>query len=459
MIKLRPVVTRRAIALSPPRLLAIAFVTIMSLGATALLLPGMTRAPITVLQALFTATSATMVTGLAVVDTGSTFTFGGQLIIATLMQLGGIGTMAFAALALLVSGGRPPLRTHILVGEAIGQTRFRDLRRLIRLALSIAVIVEVVAAALLTLRFANDLPWAQALWAGVFHSVSSFNNAGFSLWPDSLTRYATDPLVNLVIPLEIIIGGLGFTVLADPGLLHGTRFRVRRRSETAPRTAMALHTKVTLLATAALLIGGTALFWLMEANNPRTLANHSAPGQLCIAWALSVMPRTAGFNTVDTAALTDSSTLLTLLLMFIGGGTGSTAGGVKVSTVLILLAATRAVLRQRAEPVLFGRQLTHDTVYRAFAILSVAGGTLLLATWLLMFTQRLPFIDVLFEAVSAFGTVGVSRGITAQLNVTGQLIIMALMFIGRVGPLTLAYTLATAQPSRVQYPSAEVYVG
>ena len=444
MIRPHRVLTRRAIALSPPRLLAIVFASIAVLGACALLLPGMTNTHITFLQALFTSTSATMVTGLAVVDTGSTYSFGGQLIVAVLMQLGGIGTMAFAALALLVSGGRPPLRTHILVGEAIGQTRFRDLRRMIRLALSIALAVEGIGAILLTLRFANDLPWAQALWSGVFHSVSSFNNAGFGLWSDSLTRYATDPLVNLVVPLEIIIGGLGFTVLADPGLCRGKA---------------ALHTRITLTATAALLIGGTALFWLMEAHNPRTLAGHTVQGQMWIAWALSVMPRTAGFNTVDMAALTDASTLLTLLLMFIGGGTGSTAGGVKVSTVMILLAATRAVLKQRAEPVLLGRQLTHDTVYRAFAILSVAGATLLAALALLMFTQRLPFVDVLFEAVSAFGTVGVSRGITAQLDVTGQIIIMALMFIGRVGPLTLAYTLATARTSRVQYPAAEVYVG
>ena len=437
-------VSRRAVSLSPPRLMAITFLVLVLLGALALLLPGMTRSAITPLQALFTATSALMVTGLAVVDTGATFTIGGQLVIAVLMQIGGIGTMAIAALALLMSGGRPPLRTHILVGESIGQTRFRDLRKVIRLALSIALGVELIAAALLSIHFANELPWAQALWYGIFHSVSAFNNAGFALWADSLTRYAADPLVNLVIPAEIIIGGLGFMVLADPGLLRGRA---------------ALHTRVTLLATAVLLLGGTALFWLMEAHNPRTLGGHTPAEQMWLAWALSVMPRTAGFNTVDMAGLTDASTLTTLILMFIGGGTGSTAGGVKVTTIVILLAATSAVLRHRAEPVLLGRQLPNEAVYRAFAILAVAMLTLLLATLVLMATQSLPFVDVLFEAVSALGTVGVSRGITARLDTVGQIIVMALMFIGRVGPLTLVYGLATAQASRVQYPVAEVYVG
>ena len=437
-------VSRRAVSLSPPRLLAITFLVLVLLGALALLLPGMTHSAITPLQALFTATSALMVTGLAVVDTGATFTIGGQLVIAVLMQIGGIGTMAIAALALLMSGGRPPLRTHILVGESIGQTRFRDLRKVIRLALSIALGVELIAAALLSIHFANELPWAQALWYGIFHSVSAFNNAGFALWADSLTRYAADPLVNLVIPAEIIIGGLGFMVLADPGLLRGRA---------------ALHTRVTLLATTVLLLGGTALFWLMEAHNPRTLGGHTPTEQMWLAWALSVMPRTAGFNTVDMAGLTDASTLTTLILMFIGGGTGSTAGGVKVTTIVILLAATSAVLRHRAEPVLLGRQLPNEAVYRAFAILAVAMLTLLLATLVLMATQSLPFVDVLFEAVSALGTVGVSRGITARLDTVGQIIVMALMFIGRVGPLTLVYGLATAQASRVQYPVAEVYVG
>ena len=193
---LRRVVARRAVPLSPPRTLALVFLVLVLLGGGALLLPGMTTTPITPLQAFFTATSATMVTGLAVVDTGTTFTWAGQLVILVMMQVGGVGTMVFAALALLVSGGRPPLRTQVLVGEAIGQTSFRDLRRVIRQALAIALLVEGIGAALLAVRFASDFAPLQAMWHGVFHSVSAFNNAGFGLWSDSITRYATDPLMG-----------------------------------------------------------------------------------------------------------------------------------------------------------------------------------------------------------------------------------------------------------------------
>ncbi len=435
---------RRSVPLSPPRTLALVFLVLILIGGGTLLLPGMTHTPITPLQAFFTATSATMVTGLAVVDTGSTFTGMGQLVIAVMMQVGGVGTMAFAALALLVSGGRPPLRTQVLVGEAIGHTSYRDLRRVIRLALFVALAVEGVGAVILTARLAQDFALPQALWHAVFHSVSAFNNAGFGLWPDSLTRYATDPIVVAVISLQIILGGLGFVVLADPNLLRGRA---------------SLHTRITLAGTTLLLFGGTALFWWLEARNTHTLAAQNIAGQAQLAWFMSVLPRTAGFNSVDIASMTPASTLLTMLLMFIGGGTGSTAGGVKVTTIVIMLAATFAVLRQRSEPVLFGRTLSTDTVFRAFAVLTISGLTLAIVLMLLVLTQPLPFLDLCFEAVSAFATVGMTRGITDDLNPTGQLLIMLLMFVGRVGPLTLAYALATASPSRVQYPKAEVYVG
>jgi trk system potassium uptake protein len=435
---------RRTLPMSPPRTLALMFLLLITVGGATLLLPGMTNTPLTPLQAFFTATSATMVTGLAVVDTGTTFTWAGQLVIAAMMQIGGVGTMAFAALALLVSGGRPPLRTQLIVGEAIGQTNFRDLRRVIRLALFVAFLVEGVGALVLTFRFVQDFPFWTAMWQAVFHSVSAFNNAGFGLWADSLTRYGTDPIVTLVISLQIIIGGLGFVVLADPKLLRGHA---------------SLHTRITIVGTLVLLVGGAVLFWFLEADNAKTLAANSLGGQALLAWFMSVVPRTAGFNSVDVAAMRDGSTVLTMLLMFIGGGTGSTAGGVKVSTIVIMLAATVAVLRQRDQAVFFGRTLATDVVFRCFAILAISGGTLLIASWLLIITQPLPFLDLIFEAISAFATVGMTRGITDDLNTFGQLLIMLLMFIGRVGPLTLAYTLATATPSRVRYPEAEVYVG
>jgi trk system potassium uptake protein TrkH len=435
---------RRSIPFSPPRALAIVFLLVIALGTGLLLLPGMTTTPITPLQALFTATSATMVTGLTVVDTGTTFTWAGQLVLVLLMKLGGVGTMAFGALALLVSGGKPPLRSQLLVGEATGHTSFRDLGRVIRLALLAALLVEGVGALLLMLRFAGDYPFLEALWHAVFHSVAAYNNAGFALWPDSLVRYATDPLVTLVICAQVVIGGLGFVVLADPKLFRGRA---------------ALHTRITLAATAFLLLAGAATFWWLEAGNAQTLGGHPPATQALMATFLSVMPRSGGFNNIDMAAMSDGGTVLTMALMFIGGGTGSTAGGVKVTTVVIMLAATLAVLRQRNEAVLLGRTLATETVFRAFAVLSISGALLLGGFWLLVLTQPLPFEDLLFEATSAFATVGLSRGITSQLDPVGQLLLVAMMFIGRLGPLTLAYTLATAVAARVQYPKAEVYVG
>ncbi len=420
------------------------FLAVALLGGGALLLPGMTTTPITPMQALFTATSATMVTGLAVVDTGTTFTFAGQALLLVLMQVGGIGTMAFAALGLLVSGGRPPLRAQIFVGESIGQTSLRDLRRVTVLALGVAATAQLAGALALALRFSADFPPLTALWHGVFHSISAFNNAGFGLWADSLTRYATDPLVTLVVSALILLGGLGFVVIADPHLLRGRA---------------SLHARITVLGTLSLAVGGALAYWWIEADNTKTLAGHDLADQATMAWFMSVVPRTAGFNSVDVPSMEDASTVLTMFLMFIGGGTGSTAGGVKVTTVFVMLVATWAVLRQRAEPTAFGRTIDAAVVLRAFAILSISGAALFVAVWALVLTQPLPFIDLLYEAISAFATVGMTRGITDDLDTTGQLVIMLLMFVGRLGPLTLAYTLATAVAARVQYPKAEVYVG
>lgn len=433
------------LAFSPPAVLAAGFALLIAVGSLLLLLPFATRVPIGPVEAFFTATSAVTVTGLIVVDTATRFTGFGQAVIAGLIQLGGVGLMAFAVLSLLVAGGRPALRFQLLIGEALGKTRLGDAARVVRVTFLFALLFEVIGMILLTFRFSSHMPPGEALWQGLFHAVSAFNNAGFSLFSDSLVGYAGDPVVNLVVPALFIIGGLGFVVIADRGLLQGRA---------------SLHTRLMLRATVFLSLITMALFWWLEHDNPRTLGGLSMADQGLRAWFMATTPRTAGFNTIDVAALEPGSTVVTIWLMFIGGGTGSTAGGIKLMTFLVLVAATRAFISGRQDPVLLGRRLVPEVVTRALAIalmamMSIAAGLLVLT----ILEPRIDFLDLVFEIVSAFGTVGLSRGITEELDTPARLLLCLAMFIGRLGPLSLAFLLATTRPSPIRAPRGVVHVG
>lgn len=435
------------IDLSPPRVLALAFATLALVGAGLLKTPWATHSPISWLDALFTATSAVTVTGLVVVDTGTVFTLFGQSVLLVLIQLGGLGFMTFAVLILQLLGGRIGLHQQIILREALNHTSLGSLVRLVKILLSISLAMEAVGMLVLSTQWVPEFGLGEGLYRSLFYSVSAFNNAGFSLDSASLSAYAGNPLVNLTITLLFITGGLGFAVLAD--LYQRRQFRL-----------LSLHTKLTLTGTLFLIPVSMLLILALEWRNPATLGSLADWGErLWAAWFQAATPRSAGFNTLDISALQPATVALLTGLMFIGGGSASTAGGIKLTTFIVLILATRAVLRQQAEPVVFGRAISQDTVLRALAIIVISLMAVALATFLLTITEPFPFQDILFEAMSGFATVGLSRGLTPELSDFGKTVIILCMFVGRLGPLTLAFILTARSKSSVRYPHGEIYIG
>ena len=438
---------RRTLRLPPPAILTILYAALVVLGAGLLKLPVANTAPLTWSDAVFTSASAVTVTGLVVVDTGSHFTIFGQVVIAALIQLGGLGLMTFAVLVLTSLGLSMGLPSRITLREDLGQTSLRGLFVLVRLIVVVVSACTFAGAAALAFVFVPDLGWGQGLWHAVFHSVSAFNNAGFALWPDSLTRYATDPLVNLVVPALFIIGGIGFAVIAD---LWGKR-------AWAPLT---LHSKLMLVGTAGLILWGWAAFAALEWNNPETLALYDHGWERAmVAWFQGVTPRTAGFNTADIAATRDETSFMIITLMLVGGGPTSTAGGIKVTTFIALLLAVVAFFNRRTEITAFGRSVPAEDLMRVTALVSVAILFMAVALFMVLLRHRGDFMDLTFEVASAFGTVGLSRGATGVLDDTGRAVIVFMMFAGRVGPLTLGFFLATRSRPRVRYPKGAVFLG
>jgi len=433
--------------LPPPAVLMLLYGSLVLLGTAILKLPVATTLPIGWGDALFTAVSAVTVTGLAVIDTGSGFTLFGQIVIAVLIQLGGLGLMTFAVLVLSMLGRTVGFSHRIYLREDLNQTSLDDLLRLVKVILKVVIMFEVAGALLLMLVFVPEFGWWPGLWHAVFHAISAFNNAGFALFPDSLTAWVANPLINLVVPGLFIIGGLGFTVISD----------LRRAVGWHP---LRLHSKIMLVGTAALILWSVPTFALLEWNNPATLGQiDSISGKLMASWFQGVSTRTAGFNTVDIGGMHDSTSLMFMALMVIGGGSTSTAGGIKVTTFVVLLIAMVAFFRRRVKLHIFGRGLGSDEVMKVLALAMVSVLVIMTSMFLILLSHDGDFLDLSFEVVSAFGTVGLSRGATGELDTLGRIIIMILMFIGRVGPLTLGFFLATHVPARIRYPAGRVHLG
>lgn len=444
---LRPAHRQRRIRLPPPALLALLYAGLIAAGTCLLMLPVAQAQPYGWGEALFTATSAVTVTGLVVIDTGTALTGFGQGVLLGLMQLGGLGLMSFAVLVLSALGLPVGLSQQAFLREDLNQTSVAGLTRLVWLILRVVVLCELVGAAVLATVFVPAFGWQAGLWSAVFHAVSAFNNAGFSLYADSLSRWVGHPVVNLAVPALFVVGGIGFSVLAD-------LFRHRRWGPCS------LHTKLMLSGTAGLAVLSVALVAWLEWNNPATLGGLRGPGQrLAAAWFQALTTRTAGFNTVDIAGLHDSTALMMMTLMLIGGGSTSTAGGIKVTTFLVLLIATVAFFRRARAPGAFGRSLGFEELLKVLALVTVAMLLVMLATFTLAVTQDAPFVDIAFEVTSAFGTAGLSRGLTGQLDGVGRGVLCLLMFLGRVGPLTLGFFLATRVTPRVRYPKGQIYLG
>lgn len=431
----------------PPLILSALYAALIVLGAVVLMLPVSRNIPLSWSDAIFTSTSAVTVTGLVIMDTGADLTLFGQMVVAFLIQMGGLGLMTFAVLILGALGLPVGITGKLYLREDLNQSSVHQLSRLVVTILKVVLFCEVAGAMLLALTFVPQFGLWQGIWEAVFHSISAFNNAGFSTFPNGLVPFATDPVVNTVIPALFIVGGIGYVVLHDI-FMHKTW------------RAWSLHTKIMLLGTAFLIPWSVAMFAFLEWNNPGTLAQFdSITARLAVSWFQGVTTRTAGFNTTDIAAMHDSTSMMFISLMLIGGGPTSTAGGIKVTTFVVMIIATVAFFRRQQQLHAFGRSIALDQVLKVMALTAISLILVFVGIFLLTASHDGHFLDISFEVASAFGTVGLSRGYTTELSDFGRAVIIGIMFLGRVGPLTLGFFLATRTAPRVRFPEGKVYLG
>jgi len=447
---------RRRLKITPTQIIVTGFAVLIFLGAFLLNLPAASRdgQPVGFVNALFTATSAVCVTGLVVVDTGTHWTVFGQVLIALLIQIGGLGIMTVSTLLALLMGRRITLKERLLIQESLNQFDLEGLVRLTRNIIYATLAIELAGAIMFSTVFVPDYGWKKGIAFGMFHAVTGFCNAGFDLIGEfrSFTPYVNNFIININTMLLIIIGGLGFSVWMD--IYHAFRERSTKQ--------VSLHSKVVLATTTFLILGGAVFIFAMELNNPGTLKNLPASGKVLASFFHSVTPRTAGYNTLDMAALTMPTKFMTIILMFIGGSPGSTAGGIKTATAAILGLTVLAVIRGKEDPEIFGRHLPKYLVYRALAVVIISLILVVFVTMVLSITENADFMTLFFETTSAFGTVGLTLNYSPKLSLIGKLIISLTMFAGRVGPLTLVIAFAkraSRNNGNLKYPEDRIMVG
>lgn len=445
--------TRKPFQLKPAQVLVLGFALTILLGAILLNLPIATQSgkSVGLVNAIFTSTSAVCVTGLAVVDTGTYWSVFGQSVILLLIQIGGLGFMTMGTSIAIILGKKISLRNRLIIQEALNQFSISGVVRLTKYIVMTTLGIEAVGALLLSFRFVPEFGWAKGIFFSIFHSISAFCNAGFDLIGNgqSFMPYVGDVLINFTLMTLLILGGLGFVVMID--VAKKKRFR-----------DFSLHTKFALSMTAILLIVSFLMFFVFEFNNPATLGNLSGKDKVLGAMFQAATPRTAGFNTLPTGELNNSSKFWTTVLMFIGGSPGSTAGGVKTTTIGLVLLTVLTVIRGKEDTEIFNRRIKQESIMRAVAILMISLSIVIFVTLMLTITEPgLAFSDIFFESVSAFGTVGLSTGITGSLSVAGKLIVAMTMFFGRVGPLTIVFALAQRNRKKalIRYPSGKIMIG
>ncbi|MEW5856920.1 MAG: TrkH family potassium uptake protein [Cyanobacteriota bacterium] len=440
------------------RTICLGFLAVITVGTILLMLPfsmsdGSWNNLVT---ALFTATSAVCVTGLSVVDVGTYYSFWGQLFLLLMVQVGGLGYMTATTFLLLLLGRKFGLREKIAIQQSLDQPGLSGTVELIRSIIAMTLIFELSGVFLLMLVFVPDYGFDRGLWLSIFHSVNSFNNAGFALFPDSFIQYVRSPSLNLIVSLLIILGGIGYEVIMEMYLWARDRI-----SKNSVCVVFSLHFKIVISTTVFLLILGTIFFFFTEFRNPGTFGPLTIPQKLMAAWFQSVTTRTAGFNTIDIGKMTNAALFITIAFMFIGASPGSTGGGLKTTTMRVLFSCTKAVLQGKEEVLCYQRQISVGLILKA---VSVAVGSLMVvlsATTLIQLSDPgLDFIQALFEVVSGFATVGLSTGITASISILGKLVLIAIMYIGRVGVLLLmSAILGDPTPSVIRYPEENLLVG
>lgn len=439
--------------------MTLGFLGAMAVGTFLLSLPiAATGRRATLVEALFTTTSAVCVTGLAVVDTETFWTPFGQVVILALIQVGGFGVMTVASLLGLVLSRRLGLHTRLVAAESTHTVGLGDVRQVLLGALRFTLVAEVIVATVLTIRMmvAYDAGLGHAVWSGVFHSVSAFNNAGFSIYSDSLIRFVADPWVCLPICAAVIVGGIGFPVLLELWRLY----RSGRGHVLQPKR-WSIHTRLTLGTTAVLLTVGTIVFLLAEWANPKTFGPLDVPAKVLAAFTQGVMPRTAGFNSIPTGELNNGTWFFSDILMFIGAGSAGTAGGIKVGTFAVLAFVIWSELRGDPDVTVFDRRITKTTQRQALTVALIGVAAVVVPTFLMTVTTTTFSLDaILFEVISAFSTTGLSTGITATLPQWHQLILVVLMFLGRLGPITLGTSLAMRERQRLyRRPESAMIIG
>lgn len=437
---------KKARKISPPLVIAGSFFFLIVLGTILLKLPMAATVPLSWTDALFTATSATTVTGLSVFDPGTTLTLFGEIILLVLIQCGGIGLMTFAVAVLILLRKKIGLQNRVYLQESFTQPSIGGVVKLVKLILIFVFSVEAVAVVLLSLYWIPEYGVKEALNLSVFHVISAFNNAGFSLFPDNLMSFAGDPVVLILLSSLFIIGGIGFTVVIDVFQKKTIR-------------SWSLHTKMMIFGTVIINALATILIFALEYGNPDSLGGLPLREKLLSSYFAAVTPRTAGFNVFDYGTLEDPTLLFTMVLMFIGAGSASTASGIKLTTFIVVLLAAYSFLKSQREPEILGRSIRLETILRSLAITTISLLLVLGFAFLLTITEKLPFLPLVFEVVSAFGTVGLSMGITGQLSDLGEILLSLTMFIGRIGPLTLFFMLMKPKREHFRYPYDQIFTG
>jgi len=435
--------------MSTSQILVTGYFIIIVTGTLLLMLPNATTNPgsLSFLNALFTATSATCVTGLIVVNTAAAFTTFGQLVIMVLIQIGGLGIMTMSTMVAFVIGKKITLKERLIIQEDLNQFKISGLVRLIRYVIGFTLLFEGVGALIMFIRLLRNYNALRAFYLAIFHAISAFNNAGFDLFGNSLESFTGDITINFVVMILIILGGIGFGVIIE--IFNFKKFK-----------HLSLQTKIVFLISGFLIIFGMVVIFGFEYTNPETMGSLKFGDKILSSLFLSVTPRTAGFNTVPTGSLRSSTLFFIIILMFLGASPGSTGGGIKTTTFGIMAATLWNLIIGKKDVEIFNRQLEKEIIFKALAITMISAFLVIMVTITLTITEQNNFIDILFETVSAFGTVGLSTGVTPTLSKIGRVLITFTMFAGRVGPLTFAVAFAERERKGIyHYPSEDVMVG
>lgn len=443
---------KKKVKLTGVQILALGFFIVILIGGIILSLPisSASGEATNFIDAVFTSTTAVCVTGLVTVDTGTHWNTFGHIVIMLLIEIGGLGFMSFATLTMILLGKKVTLRDRLLLQDAMNTFNIQGLVKMVQYVIIFTITVQLLGALIFSTQFIPEFGVGKGIFYSIFHSVSAFCNAGIDLFGNfrSITIYNSNPVILLNIAALIIIGGLGFAVWIELYNFHNVK-------------RLTLHSKMAILMTVALVFGGAILMFIFESKNPKTLAGMGIGDKILNSFFASVTPRTAGFNSIATDGMTTAGQFLTVILMFIGGSPGSTAGGIKTTTFGILIVTVICVIRGKEDVQVFNRRFAKDLIYKAFTLFFVGATLVITVTMILSYTEPgQSFMTLLYETVSAFATVGLTLGFTPKLSEIGKILIMIMMYLGRVGPLTVVLALTrTKTNTGVKYPEGKILIG